>query len=420
MSAQPRTIELVLPALHKHQQIAHDKAARFNVLAWGRRSGKSVFGRDRVIRTALDGKPAAWFAPSYKLLADAWRELRAVLAPLDPRANDSEHRIELITGGVIEAWSLDGPDPARGRKYARIVIDEAALVPHLKEAWNGAIRPTLTDYRGDAWFLSTPKGHGYFWHLYQSGLDAQQIEWRSWSIPTAGNPYIAAAEIENARLSTPDRWFRQEFMAEFIEDGGSVFRHIDEAATAVEQASAIPGHQYVIGVDWGKDQDFTVFVVIDLTLNAMAAMDRSNHVEWTIQRGRLMALYERFKPSTIIAERNSMGDPIIEQLSRDGLPIQPFLTTNATKATMVDALALAFERSQITILRDPVLIGECKAFEPTTLPSGLIRYSAPEGEHDDCVIALALAWQGIQGDMSPAWIEFARKAIEQAGMKVPT
>jgi hypothetical protein len=89
-----------------------------------------------------------------------------------------------------------------------------------------------------------------------------------------------------------------------------------------------------------------------------------------------------------------MGEPLVEQLQRDGLPVQPFLTTNATKAAAIDALALAFERGDIRILNDPVLIGELQAYEMERLPSGMMRYNAPSGMHDDTVMSLALAWQG--------------------------
>jgi len=90
-----------------------------------------------------------------------------------------------------------------------------------------------------------------------------------------------------------------------------------------------------------------------------------------------------------------MGGPQVEELQRQGLPIQPFTTTNATKAQAIDALALAFEQSTIKIPNDPVFIGELQAYEGERLPSGMLRYSAPEGMHDDTVMALALAWQGV-------------------------
>ncbi len=90
-----------------------------------------------------------------------------------------------------------------------------------------------------------------------------------------------------------------------------------------------------------------------------------------------------------------MGGPVVEQLQRDGLPVVGFVTTNASKSAIVESLCLAFERGMITIPDDPVLIGELQAFEGKKLPSGMTRYSAPEGQHDDTVMSLAFAWSGL-------------------------
>lgn len=79
----------------------------------------------------------------------------------DAGKSEQEKRLELIGGGVIEMWSLDTPDAARGRKYRAVAVDEAAMIAKLQNAWQNAIRPTLTDYRGEAWFLSTLKSMNY-------------------------------------------------------------------------------------------------------------------------------------------------------------------------------------------------------------------------------------------------------------------
>jgi hypothetical protein len=99
-------------------------------------------------------------------------------------------------------------------------------------------------------------------------------------------------------------------------------------------------------------------------------MDRSNRVDYTLQRERLRALADQWRPKQIIAEQNSIGQPIIEQLGRDGLHIQPFIATNASKAQALEALALAFERADIRILNDPMLMSELVAYQAERLPSG--------------------------------------------------
>jgi len=140
-------------------------------------------------------------------------------------------------------------------------------------------------------------------------------------------------------------------MAEFIDDCGSVFRHVMDAATAQAQDEATIGKSYVMGVDWGKHNDFTVLAVVDND-GALVAMDRFNQIDYSVQLGRLQVLADRFKPATIVAERNSMGDPLVEQLLRMGLPVQAFTTTQASKAQAIDALALGFEKGEIRILSD--------------------------------------------------------------------
>src|SRR5689334_5071309 len=137
------TVEVVLPRLHPGQRRLLERRERFAVLALGRRWGKTTLAVDLAVRAALEGQPVGWFAPTYQLLAEAWRELKRRLQPVTTHASEVEHRLELVTGGVVECWSLDGPDPARGRKYGRVVLDEASIARDLLERWNAAIRPTL-------------------------------------------------------------------------------------------------------------------------------------------------------------------------------------------------------------------------------------------------------------------------------------
>ena len=211
-------------------------------------------------------------------------------------------------------------------------------------------------------------------------------------MPTSSNPYIDPAEIEAARISTPERWFQQEYLAAFIDDAGGVFRRVVEAATAQERDRPLPGHEYVFGVDWGKLDDFTVITVLDLADRCEVFKDRFNQIDYRVQTQRLKALAERWHPRSIVAERNSMGEPLVEELQWSGLPVEGFTTTGASKAQAIEALALAFERSDLRILNDPVTISELQSYEAERLPSGAMRYGAPGGFHDDCVMSLALAW----------------------------
>jgi hypothetical protein len=322
------------------------------------------------------------------------------MAPAITRKSSVEKRLDLLGGGSIDFYSLDNPDTIRGRKYKRVIINEAGYVPELVDIWNFIIRPTLVDLVGDAIIGGTPKGRGGFWNLWMRGTDASEPDWKSWQFSSFDNPHMSRTELDEMVRTMPERVAQQEVYAAFLDDAGGVFRGVIQAATAQEQEARQEGHSYVIGVDWGRTNDFTVLAVLDMTTKELVHLDRFNQIDYTIQVGRLRGLADKFRPVTIYAEQNSIGDPLIEQLLRLGLPVRPFQTTNASKASAIDALALAFETGGIKILPEPVLIGELQAFEMERLPSGMLRYSAPSGLHDDTVMALALAWQACA---KPVW-----------------
>lgn len=382
----PTQIHLTLPRPHPGQRQILREARRFNAVACGRRWGKSTLGVNLIAATTLAGYPFGWFAPTYKLLGEAWRDALRVLRPVIASSNATDHRIELITGGVAEFWTLQDPDAGRSRKYKRAFIDEAGLVANLGEIWQAAIRPTLADYAGDGWLAGTPKGRNFFWECFNRGLDPLQAEWACWQKPTEDNPHIPPEEVVAMRAELTERRAAQEIDAQFLDDGGGVFRNVVACSTGSRQAP-IEGHQYVFGIDWGRAVDYTAISVWDTLTRREVELDRFNLVEYPQQEGRVTALAERYKPIAILAEQNSIGDAIISNLRRRNLPIRPFVTTNASKAQIVDAFALDLERTAIALLDDPIATAELLAFEGTKLPSGLIRYAAPEGQHDDTVMA---------------------------------
>lgn len=388
------------PALHQLQMEIADHPARFRVVSAGRRWGKTLMACDLALQTGLEGKRAWWVAPTYPVAQVAWRELRYASRQIPGvDISESERRISYPTGGWVQVRSADNPDSLRGDGLDLVVIDEAAFVS--EEAWSEALRPALADRRGKALIISTPKGRNWFWRAYQMGQDPSQGEWRSWQAPTSSNPHIARQELLDAKAGLPERVWRQEFMAEFLEDGGSVFRGVRPAATARTLTHAEPGRRYVMGVDWGKTDDFTVITVIDDESGEVVRVDRFNQIDYTVQRGRVVSMYEAFHPATVVVERNSIGEPLIEELVRSGLPVQPFTTTNASKSLVIDALALAFERGDIKIPADPVLLAELEAFEMERLPGGSFRFAAPAGLHDDTVMSLAFAWHAHDGTGVP-------------------
>lgn len=387
------TTALRLPRLRLDQWRIVSHPAKMKVLAMGRRWGKTVMGGCVSLGMASQGGHVAWIVPIYKNGRPLWRWCESAVSGLGRRArvNRAERTIEFPEyGGFLGVYSADSPDSVRGEAFHLVVLDEAARIA--EEVWTDSIQPTLADYGGEAILISTPRGHNWFWiEAMRAQADGRTTAF--FTAPSSDNPnprIKRAAEL--ARERVPERTYRQEWLAEFVEDGGGVFRRVLEAATATRLDKAQEHHAYVVGCDWGRSEDYTVFSVVDVKSRELVYLDRSNKVEYALQRGRLKALCERFHPVSVLAEENAMGAPIIEQLRREGIPVRPFVTTNATKAEIIDGLTLAFEQGDIKILNDPVLVGELQAFQSERLPSGLMRYGAPAGLHDDCVMSLALAW----------------------------
>lgn len=388
---------MILPILRNDQKSIALHDAKTKVLCMGRRWGKTVLGGSIVAHElAVHGK-AAWIAPTYKNTRPMWRWLtQAVSEDVKSRKVDvskSERTVTTYRDGFLGIYSGDNIDSIRGEDFRVIVVDEASRLSD--DDYFDAIMPTVADHDGDIYLISTPKGKNWFYAEYLRGQDNDHPETQSWNAPTSDNPnpnIKKAFQLVKDRV--PESTYRQEWLAQFVDDG-SVFRRVSDNVADTWQDGPTDGHQYVIGCDWAQSADFTVLSVFDITDNKLVYVDRFNQIEYAVQVGRLQALYERFKAYSIIPEANSIGQPIIEQIQALGLPVQPFTTTNATKAQIIQDLQLAFERDAIKIPEYKPLINELNAFESKRLPSGLMRYEAPSGMHDDCVMSLALAYHGV-------------------------
>lgn len=394
-----------LPYPHPGQQSVRRQARRFNWLSAGRRWRKTTLAMQIAVEAAVTGGTYLWGAPTFDQVRIGFNETRQAAADVAD-FNQSRMTVTFPGGGQIVYRSLDNPDNARGYTADGVIIDEVGDVK--AAAWSEVLRPMLIDTNGWAWGIGTPRGRNWFWQEHSKAAADNDDSTISWQIPTLGvriengrlirvlhpreNPDIPFSEIEHLFRTLPADIFRQEILAEFVENEGAVFRNIRACvADGLERPSS--NHRYVMGVDWAQQHDFTVLIVMEAETRRVCALDRFNQIGWDVQRGRLAALASKWSVSAILAEENSIGGPNIEQLQREGLPVKSFTTTNQSKQDIMIALQLAFEREEIGIPDDSVLIGELEAYKATRLPSGRWRYEAPEGMHDDTVVALALAYE---------------------------
>lgn len=334
------------------------------------------------------------------MLVEVWPAIKTILAPITAKVSEQDHMVRLITGGSVKCWSLDNVDSCRGNKYKRVGIDEAAMIRGLQEAWEAVIRPTLTDLKGDAWFLSTPKGRNYFWELWSRGQSADFPDYASWTMPTTANPYIDPLEVESARLELPETIYSQEYLAAFVENAAGVFRRVQEVIDKGRSANepATSGTDYSLGVDLARLEDFTVLTVMDAS-GKQVYHERFNHISWERQIAAIVAVAKAFE-SRIVIDSTGVGDPVVESLraalndENVGVSIEEYRFTQTSKEQIVNRLAIDIEQQHIRLMDIPTQTHELLAYEYEMTAGGHLRMNAPAGQHDDCVISLALSNHG--------------------------
>lgn len=408
------TGEILLPRPHLGQVTVMSSTARIKLLAAGRRWRKTTMGVSACLAGhkggpgLIQGARVLWGAPTYDQARVGWDECRKASSDT-ATFNQSRMSVEIPgTPGRLLFRSLDNPDNARGLTADGVVIDEAAYVP--EEAWEEVVRPMIMDTNGWAILMGTPNGRNWFWRAW--GAYAYSTDAQVWQIPVLGcaimdgqlirqphpleNGVIKFEELQRLFATMSERAFRQEILAEFIEDAGAVFRNLDVACVEVPLPAPYPDHSYAFGVDWGKSDDFTAISVWDADERKQVALDRFNIIDYVFQVHRLQAMVELWQPQIIMSESNSMGEPLIDLLASMDLPVEPYDMRAASKRTLIEEYALAIERGEAKLLNDVPQRMELEAFEVEQLPSGIYRYSAPKGLHDDMVIAGALGWNAVQ------------------------
>lgn len=387
------TVRLQRP--HSIQAAIKRSPAKRKLLAMARRVGKTALFSQVAVEGLLAGKRVLEAAPTADQTAAFWHGCKTALQPLVDAnlcvKNESD-RTFTFGKGHIHAKTAWNADTLRGDYADLLLLDEYSYMD--PDAWSEVGAPMLLDNDGDAWFAFTPNRKNHAFHLYQQALGDTTGRWAAFHCTSMDNPYLSAVALADITKDMTDEAYRQEILAEFLEGEGAVFRNIYGCMHAPATVPAAHfEHHVVVGVDWAKQSDFTAISVVCSTCRYELARDRFNQIDYVFQRARLAAICERWNPAIILAESNSIGEPVIEVLHREGLPVHGFATTAVSKPPLIESLSLAFERAECQWQSDPVWTGELEAYERTVGASGRSSYSAPEGLHDDTVIARALAWE---------------------------
>ncbi len=220
-----KVYNITFPPLHDAQKEVHDSEARWKILCAGRRFGKSRLGVQMCMEVALAGGRAWWVAPTFAISRVGWRDIQAAAAsfPKEMGVNIKvgDMQVDFNNGGFIGVRSADNPQRLRGEGLDFLVMDEAAFVK--EETWTEVLRPTLTERKGSALFISTPKGmDNWFYRLFERAKT--QPDWERFQFPSTSNPLVEESEVEAAKGEVGSLVFAQEYMAQFISEGSQMFK----------------------------------------------------------------------------------------------------------------------------------------------------------------------------------------------------
>ena len=220
---RPKRSRVILPTLHAGQETAYFGASRFTALRCGRRWGKTQMIVALGGEGATRGENIGIFAPDYKILNETWRDLHAALTPVLTASSETKGVMTTSKGGRIDFWTLENERAGRSRKYHKVFIDEAAFTKdNMMKIWETAIRPTLTDYRGEAWAMSTPNGVNPDNFFYKICTDPK-YRFTEYHAPTHTNPYMPPEELLEIEQTSQPMVYRQETLAEFVDWAGTQF-----------------------------------------------------------------------------------------------------------------------------------------------------------------------------------------------------
>jgi hypothetical protein len=380
--------DIKLPKPHSGQQLVIQSKARWKVLLCGRRWGKSLICQLISILTTINKQHVAYVTPTYKLAKVFFQDIIQLLPKkLIRSANKTDLVITLYTGGSISFFSGESESTLnsfRGRKFHKVIIDEAAHINDLESAWNNSIRPTLSDYQGEAIFISTPRGKNFFYTLYLRGLNLEK-NYESWHYDTYSNPFIQNSEIDEAKRTLPESVFQQEYLAIPNANSNSVVRLEHITNNTIDVLSSEP--TVCFGIDVAKYSDYSVICGISET-GSMTYFERfQTSNDFTEQR--IKALPQNIM-KVMDGTHGSIGDGIYERLIKDGVQnLTAFEFTAKSKPELITQMILDIEQGNLKF--NKITADELSIFEYSYSSTGHIKYGNASGGHDDCVIALALA-----------------------------
>lgn len=385
---------------------------KMHIIKARRQTGKSIMLELYILKFALEHKRSTiyYLSVTFKQCQKFFNELKNAIenAPFIAKINNGQLVITFTNGSVINFISSEQDEAhLQGNSANLLVVDEAAFIP---DDIFYTVLPYTNATRGQVICCSTPQWKaGFFWDLWCDGLNDAEPEVMTFDFCNYNtSALLSDKRLEYYRKRLPVVRFTQHYLGQFVEASGSVFGEFSSCIGKPDVNAHFK--KVVIGVDWGTGQgsDDTVFTAITednevLEIKAFSDKDANQTIE------ELLKFADKFNTTKIVVEQNSIGNVFFDLLKKKakGKPytIAKFLTSNSTKAEIIDNLQVLFQNRQIIIPNFDKLINQLSVYERTISKTGKPVYNAPSGMHDDCVMSLCIAaWSVKKGTKKTSFI----------------
>lgn len=258
---------MIITELTQAQKIIVQDSHRFRVVRAGRRVGKTTFSILEMLGMASQqaGRNIIYLATTYQQARDiCWTALKSYAENAIIKVNESRLEIEIKSkdGGsstiTLRGW--ENIETLRGQKVDFIILDEVASMKNFWENWQEIIRPALTDTKGQALFISTPKGYNHFYDL--CNLELKDPDFKSFHFSSYDNPNLPLEEIEKARKELTDDRFAQEYLADFKKTEGLVYKEFMRDVHVYEKRMSDEITDILAGVDFGFTNPCAVMTIL--------------------------------------------------------------------------------------------------------------------------------------------------------------
>lgn len=399
---------------HPVQDYIMSRPAKWKLLECGRRFGKGRAAIFWIIYNYMElmSKPRPTslvpivhinvFVPSLASISVPWIELKKFIpTELVLTINEAEKSIRLLGGGLIEVKSGDIRAIQQGVGLDMVWITEADKIE--RSVWNDIVPMLRSQGRaGLAWIESKPYSEiGWFHELFELGTKKDVIEsgrLESFHFTTFANPFVDWDDIEFDKLHMDDATWAKEYMAEVSGGQEAAFPgwKLRLRDPAEDPPLPDPDHFYQVGVDLGKQLSYSAIAVFDLNTRKVVYIERFQ-TSWAETRRRVAEVSRYWtvggEPAPVYIDATGKGEPVVEALCADfpDIPIYDVTLGQASRYLALARLALAIEKGDITY----------PYYEPMNKELALMKrirrspydqFRVPSGRRDDCVFALALAY----------------------------